>query len=238
MVNRVTFPGDLSNGTVEEEPEDNNDPVKENRRLNTLPPLRRDILVPGASVSIFVAHDVSDEGVTTSQQSLTAALAAADPPWTVTVLAYAGGIELASSGKEGPRDHGTATRYTLTLSPPLGVKGEFALQIPAGVVSDAAGTPNVASEAVTVSVDTSLRLAAGAAVEIVEPESGTYLGGDALEVRVPFAADGLTYEGDAPPYITIYLGERTSANARHATWQRGEETSGSTIVPFCVCRER
>ena len=83
-----------------------------------------------------------------------------------------------------------------------------------------------------VSVDTSLRLAAGAAVEIVEPESGAYLGGDALEVRVPFAADGLTYEGDAPPYITIYLGERTSANARHATWQQGAETSGSTIVPF------
>ena len=195
-------------------------------------PLRSDIPVPGASVSIFVAHDVSPDGVATSQQSLTAALAAADPPWTVTALAYTGGIELASSGKEGPRDPGTATRYTVTLSPPLGVKGDIALQIPAGVVSDAAGTPNAASEAVMVSVDTSLRLAAGAAVEIVEPESGTYLGGDALEVRVPFAADGLTYEGNNPPYITIYLGERTSANARHATWQRGEETSGSTIVPF------
>ena len=189
-----------------------------------------DVPVSGASVSIFVAHNVSD--VDTFKEKLTAALASADPPWTVTALTYAGGIELASSGKEGPRPHGTATRYTLTLSPPLGVKGDIALQIPAGVVSDAAGTPNVASEAVTVSVDTSLRLAAGAAVEIVEPESGTYLGGDALEVRVPFAADGLTYEGDAPPYITIYLGERTSANARHATWQRGEETSGSTIVPF------
>ena len=196
------------------------------------PPPRSDILVPGASVPIFVAHDVSDAGVTKSQQSLTAALAAAEQPWTVTALAYADGIELASSGKEGPRDHGTATRYTVTLSPPLGVKGDIALQIPADAVLDVAGNGHAASEAVTVSVDTSLRLAAGAAVEIVEPESGTYLGGDALEVRVPFAADGLTYEGDAPPYITIYLGERTSANARHATWQRGEETSGSTIVPF------
>ena len=232
MVNRVTFHGDLSGGTVEREPEEDMSINPLDRRLNTLPPLRRDILVPGASVSIFVAHDVSDEGVTKSQQSLTAALAAADPPWTVTALAYTGGIELASSGKEGPRAHGTATRYTLTLSPPLGVKGEFALQIPAGVVSDAAGTPNVASESVTVSVDTFLRLAAGAAVEIVEPESGAYLGGDALEVRVPFAADGLTYEGNNPPYITIYLGEKTSANARHATWQQGAETSGSTIVPF------
>ena len=196
------------------------------------PPARSIIPVPGASVSIFVAHDVSETGVATSQTSLTAALAAAEQPWTVTEMAYAGGIEIAKSGKMGPRNHGTATRYTLTLSPPLGVKGEFALQIPADAVLDVAGNGNAASETVMVSVDTSLRLAAGAAVEIVEPESGTYLGGDALEVRVPFAADGLTYEGNNPPYITIYLGEKTSANARHATWQQGAETSGSTIVPF------
>ncbi len=196
------------------------------------PPARSIIPVPGASVSIFVAHDVSETGVNDFKEELTTALAAADPPWTVTEMAYAGGVEIAESGKMGPRNHGTATRYTVTLLPPLGVKGDIALQIPAGVVSDAAGTPNVASETVMVSVDTSLRLAAGAAVEIVEPESGTYLGGDALEVRVPFAADGLTYEGNNPPYITIYLGEKTSANARHATWQQGAETSGSTIVPF------
>ncbi len=193
----------------------------------TAPPLRHDISVPGASVSIFVAHDVSEKGVNEFKEELTTALAAADPPWTVTAMTYAGGIKIASLERHSP-----ATRYTVTLLPPLGVKGEFALQIPAGVVSDAAGIPNAASEAVMVSVDTSLRLAAGAEVEIVEPESGTYLGGDALEVRVPFAEDGLTYEGEAPPYITIYLGEKTSANARHAIWQQGAETSGSTIVPF------
>ena len=182
-----------------------------------------------AGGSIFEGHDTSDGAVEAFQERLTTALAAAEPPWTVTAMTYAGGIKIASL--EG---HGTATRYTVTLSPPLGVKGEFALQIPADVVFDTAAEPsgNLASETVMVSVDTSLRLAAGAAVEIVEPESGAYLGGDALEVRVPFAADGLTYEGDAPPYITIYLGEETSANARHATWQRGAETSGSTIVPF------
>ena len=182
-----------------------------------------------AEGSIFEGHDTSDGAVEAFQERLTTALAAAEPPWTVTEMTYAGGIKVASL--EG---HGTATRYTLTLSPPLGVKGEFALQIPADVVFDTAAEPsgNLPSETVMVSVDTSLRLAAGAAVEIVEPESGTYLGGDALEVRVPFAADGLTYEGDNPPYITIYLGEKTSANARHATWQRGAETSGSTIVPF------
>ena len=229
MLTHITSDGDPSGGTLEAPPEVNNDPDPLKRRIS-IPPQWTDILVPGASLPLFVAHDVND--VDTFKTSLTAALAAADPPWTVTALAYAGGIELASSGEEGPRKHGTATRYTLTLLPPLGVKGDIALRIPAGVVSDAAGTPNAASEAVMVSVDTSLRLAAGAAVEIVEPESGAYASGDALEVRVPFAEDGLTYEGDAPPYITIYLGERTSANARHATWQRGEETSGSTIVPF------
>ena len=234
MRSHRTFHWDRSRGTVEHEPlvPEVNNPINPLDRRLPLPPPRRDILVPGASVSIFVAHDVSDAGVTTSQQSLTAALAAADPPWTVTALAYTGGIEIASSGKEGPRDHGTATRYTLTLSPPLGVKGDVALQIPADAVLDVAGNGHAASEAVMVSVDTSLRLAAGAAVEIVEPESGTYLGGDALEVRVPFAEDGLTYEGNNPPYITIYLGEKTPETARHATWQQGAETSGSTIVPF------
>ena len=41
---------------------------------------RDNVPVPGASVSVFVAHDVSDEGVATSQTSVTAALAAAEPP--------------------------------------------------------------------------------------------------------------------------------------------------------------
>ena len=76
------------------------DPLK--RRI-PIPPRWTDILVPSASLPLFVAHNVSDDGVDTFQTSLTAALAAADPPWTVTALAYAGGIELASSGEEGPR---------------------------------------------------------------------------------------------------------------------------------------
>ena len=125
------------------------------------PPARSDLPVPGASLSLFVVHDVSAAGVAKFQTSLAEALAAADPPWTVTALASAGEVKIAASGKEGPRKHDSATRYTVTLLPPLGVKGDIALQIPAGVVSDAAGTPNAASEAVMVSVDTSLRLAGG-----------------------------------------------------------------------------
>jgi len=187
------------------------------------PPARSDIPVPGASLPLFVAHNVND--VDTFKTSLTAALAAADPPWTVTALAYTGGIEIASSGKEGPRKHGTATRYTVTLLPPLGVKGDVALQIPADVVSDAAGTPNAASDAVMISVDTKTALP----LAVVEPPE-VVLGTGEVTVSVPFAQDGLTYEGDNPPYLTIYLGDEVPANARHAVWQ--SQSPGSTIVSF------
>ena len=181
---------------------------------------RRDIPVPGDSVSIFVAHNVSEAGVTKSQQSLTAALAAAEPPWTVTEMTYAGGIQIASL--EG---HGTATRYTLTLSPPLDVKGDVALQIPADAVLDVIGNGHTASETVMISVDTktALPLAVVDAPEVV-------LGTGEVTVSVPFAQDGLTYEGENPPYLTIYLGDEVPANARHAVWQ--SESPGSTIVQF------
>ena len=69
-------------------------------------------------------------------------------------------------------------------------------------------------------------------IEVVEPEGDAYQTGDEIVVRVPFETDGLTFEGDNPPYVTIYLGAQEAANARHATWQKGEEQSGSTIVPF------
>ena len=181
---------------------------------------RRDIPVSGASVSIFVAHDVSDDGVATSQQSLTAALAAAEPPWTVTAMTYAGGIKIASL--EG---HGTATRYTVTLSPPLDVKGDVALQIPADAVLDVLGNGHAASETVMISVDTKTALP----LAVVEPPE-VVLGTGEVTVSVPFAQDGLTYEGDNPPYLTIYLGEEVPANARHAVWQ--SQSPGSTIVSF------
>ena len=181
---------------------------------------KRDILVPGASVSIFVAHDVSPAGVAESKKLLTAALAAGEPSWTVTAMTYAGGADPASLGP-----HGTETRYTVTLSPPLDMKGDVALQIPAGVVSDVAGNPNVASETVMISVDTktALPLAVVDAPEVV-------LGTGEVTVSVPFAQDGLTYEGDNPPYLTIYLGDEVPANARHAVWQ--SQSPGSTIVQF------
>ena len=124
-------------------------------------------------------------------------------------------------------------QYQVTLVPALGFKGEMTLQLPAGaVVAVNSGLGNVASAAVTVQVDTSLQLVSGQSVEVVEPEGDAYQTGDEIEVRVPFETDGLTYEGENPPYVTIYLGEQVADNARHATWQKGAEQSGSTVVPF------
>ena len=126
-----------------------------------------------------------------------------------------------------------ARQYQVMLMPALGFKGELTLQLPAGaVVAVNSGLGNLASAAVTVQVDTSLQLVSGQEVEVVEPEGDAYQTGDEIEVRVPFETDGLTYEGENPPYVTIYLGAQDAANARHATWQKGAEQSGSTVVPF------
>ena len=125
-----------------------------------------------------------------------------------------------------------ATRYRVMVVPALGFVGEMSIQVPANTVADTSGTGNRESDSVTVPVSTPLQLVAGRSIEVVEPESGVYLAGDALTVEVPFETDGLTYEGEHPPYVTIYLGAREPANARHAAWQKGSERSGSTIVPF------
>ena len=124
-------------------------------------------------------------------------------------------------------------QYRVTVVPALGFKGEMTFQLPADtVVAANNGLGNLASAAVTVQVDTSLQLVSGQEVEVVEPEGDAYQTGDEIEVRVPFETDGLTFEGENPPYVTIYLGAQEAANARHATWQKGEEQSGSTVVPF------
>ena len=125
-----------------------------------------------------------------------------------------------------------STRYQVTLVPELGFVGELTLHVPEDTVVARNSNRGNLEATLTVPIDTSLQLVSGQEVDVVEPESGTYLSGDEIVVRVPFAADGLTFEGDNPPYVTIYLGEQGAATARHATWKKGEEQSGSTIVPF------
>ena len=125
-----------------------------------------------------------------------------------------------------------STPYQVTLVPELGFVGELTLHVPADTVVARNSNLGNLEATLTVPIDTSLQLVSGQEVDVVEPESGTYLSGDEIVVRVPFETDGLTFEGDNPPYVTIYLGEQGAATARHATWQKGEEQSGSTIVPF------
>ena len=67
--------------------------------------------------------------------------------------------------------------------------------------------------------------------EIVAPPAGAYTVGDKIEVEVTYDRENLRYEGEDPPYLTLYLGEEVPANARHATWQRAEDAN-STKVTF------
>ena len=150
--------------------------------------------------------------------TLQTALAASVENGTVSGISHLGVVD-------------NSRQYQVTLVPALGFKGEMTFQVPAGaVVAVNSGLGNVASAAVTVQVDT-VQVDTDE-IKVVEPEGGAYLAGSEITVEVPFAQDGLTYEGENPPYVTIYLGAREAANARHATWQQGEERSGSTIVPF------
>ena len=183
--------------------------------------------------AVFEGHDLSEDSIADFKEALEKALK--DSGWTVESLSVEEEKRprIASSGAEVVQPS-AFTEYQLTLSPSLGVKGEVSLTIPENVVMDAGDNGNHAlEEPVMISVDTSLeelRLAEGKTVEIPEPAGGAYLAGDAIEVRVPFDEDGLTYEGE-DPYLVIYLGAGTE-NPRHATWQKGEESAGSTIVPF------
>ena len=160
-------------------------------------------------------HDTSEDVLA----ALQAALAANVANGTVTGLS-----------RLGTEDD--ATRYQVTLVPALGIDGELTLHVPANtVVAQTSGLGNLEAT-FTVPIDTTLPALEVGAPEIIAPEADVYNAGDKLTVEVPFATTGLTYEGENPPYVRIYLGEKVAANARDAIWQQGEERSGSTIVPF------
>ena len=122
-------------------------------------------------------------------------------------------------------------RYQVTVVPAPGFEGELTFQVQEDtVVAQNSGLGNLASNAVKVPIDTTLP--ALVVEEIVPPEEKVYNIGDKLTFEVTFAETGLTYEGEHPPYLRLYLGEAVAENARDAIWQQGEERSGSTIVPF------
>ena len=119
--------------------------------------------------------------------------------------------------------------YKATITPALGFQGDVAISLPAGATQDIAGNASLASNTLTVSVDNPLRVVE--TPEIVAPPAGAYTAGDKIEVEVTYDRQNLRYEGENPPYVTLYLGEEVPANARHATWQRAEDTN-STKVTF------
>ena len=119
--------------------------------------------------------------------------------------------------------------YRVTLTPPLNFKGDVDIQVPEAVTMDIARNKNLASNTLTVSVDNPLRVVE--TPEIVAPPAGAYTAGDKIEVEVTYDRENLRYEGENPPYLTLYLGEEVPANARHAVWTASEDTN-STKVTF------
>ena len=119
--------------------------------------------------------------------------------------------------------------YKATITPALGFQGNVAISLPAGATQDIAGNASLASNVLTVSVDNPLRVVETPA--IVAPPAGAYTAGDKIEVEVTYDRENLRYEGENPPYLTLYLGEEVPANARHAVWTASEDTN-STKVTF------
>ena len=128
------------------------------------------------------------------------------------------------------------------VTPAFNFDGKVHITLEAGAVKEAAAVDDTvavpeylsnaaATEALVVTVDT-VPPRVTETPKIVETEEEVYTAEDELIVEVSFDEKGVTYVGDNPPYVVIYLGERVLANARHATWQRGSERGGSTIVPF------
>ena len=125
--------------------------------------------------------------------------------------------------------HPQSKVYRVTLAPPLNFKGDVDIQVPEAVTMDIARNKNLASNTLTVSVDNPLRVVETPA--IVAPPAGAYTAGDKIEVEVTYDRENLRYEGENPPYLTLYLGEEVPANARHAVWT-AQEDANSTKVTF------
>ena len=127
-----------------------------------------------------------------------------------------------------------AAAYRVTVTPDASFNGgEVQIRLLEGATSDIAGNRNFESNTLTVTVaDLRPPVVIEPPAFVPKPPDEIYNVGDEIEVTVTFDEEGVHYEGDNPPYVVLYLGERNVANARHATWQPGSERSGSTTVTF------
>ena len=138
----------------------------------------------------------------------------------------AAGVSIGSLTRPEVPTYYVPETWTLTVSV-AGANGDVTVTLdPEGLKDVAIPGHPVATEGSTLSVTVPV-----SSPPQFTPKTEPYVFGEALEMSILFAEDGVTYEGDVPPYITIYLGERVQANERHAKWARAEDAD-STLVTF------
>ena len=138
----------------------------------------------------------------------------------------AAGVSIGSLTRPGRSPAYAPETWTLSVSV-TGANGDITVTLDPEGLTDAATPVNpIATEGSTLSVTVPV-----SSPPLFTPKTEPYVFGEALEMSILFAEDGVTYEGDVPPYITIYLGERVQANERHAKWARAEDAN-STLVTF------
>ena len=120
--------------------------------------------------------------------------------------------------------------HRATFIPPLNFKGDVTIQLPENVAQDLARNGNLASNTFTVSVNTVIQVVEDS-IEFAAPEAGgAYTPGESIEVKVTYDQDNLRYEGQHPPYVTLYLGAQEAANERHAPWVSAEPTNSTEVT--------
>ena len=158
-----------------------------------------------------------------------------------SAAALASKISLAENVEGGglyqcPNASGRATVYesetwTLPVTVAAGASGDVTLTLdPEGLTR--CGDPpatRLSSAGSTLSLTVSVNRPGESVPETEPVVFGS--ANNSLEFSIVFEEDGVSYEGTAKPYITIYLGERVPANERHAVWAR-EEDVNSTRVTF------
>ena len=140
------------------------------------------------------------------------------------------GLSVGSLTRRQPVYYYSPETWTLSVAVAAGVSGDVTVTLDPEGLSDAADPGNpVAAEGSTLSVTVPVDRPQDVP-ETVETTDVASVG-SSLEFPISFLEDGVTYEGTAKPYITIYVGERVAANERNAVWARAEDVN-STLVTF------
>ena len=120
-----------------------------------------------------------------------------------------------------------------TVMPAADFEGEVSISLAADAATDAASNSNPASAgAVALSVPVDTRLPEVQTVALAPDAPEFYTVGTPIEFHVTFDEEDVRYEGTTKPYVTLYLGGRTEANARRAEWVRVIPPANSTRVLF------